>query len=491
MYGSNEAVISDIERVVKAKSCRIHPAIDGKPEQSVFCELNCKNHPLLSILLMMLIINVIRHVVFALAFWTLFGLISCFVCLVAFILFVLCLPLFLFTFSTFTVEFIDESLDHMENKYFWNHLKYEARRFKLNFSIPLEHQETANVSINISHVPVRTLVHRGDMVLIHGTAGSCASFIHVIDDLSEMYNIFVLDLPGFGRSTVDSSFLSIRAAFPNSMEFLVQVVVECINRLKLKQIVLVGHSFGAYICVKVVETYPSKVSRLVLMDPAGVFPTLGSSGAFYAVLFKMSIPNIGKIFGRFGYMLMTFYEKSCSEVLYWYYLTSHPRGIGDKFVADQISLSMFSASWKIPLMKVLVQLSCPIDLIYGECDNIMPPQQGIILFELLSHVNLHVICLASHSPISTKLDGKSVSKVLLRVEDFKEDAGTSVDDNLMTKLLSLDLSSFSSSFDWFQTDRMIINMYGNIGKLNEQEIDLSTERFHVVDVTEKIKLVST
>lgn len=36
--------------------------------------------------------------------------------------------------------------------------------------------------------------------------------------------------------------------------------------------------------------YPKFISKLLLMDPAGLFPTLGSKGAFYAVIFKLGVP---------------------------------------------------------------------------------------------------------------------------------------------------------------------------------------------------------
>ena len=43
-----------------------------------------------------------------------------------------------------------------------------------------------------------------NIVVIHGTAGSSMSAIKIVNDLGNLYNVHLLDLPGFGRSNMSA-----------------------------------------------------------------------------------------------------------------------------------------------------------------------------------------------------------------------------------------------------------------------------------------------
>ena len=79
-----------------------------------------------------------------------------------------------------------------------------------------------------------------------------------IDDVA----IYALDLPGFGASAIPKEALSI--------DDYAKIVVDFINKLKLKNIVLVGHSFGGRIAIKLSATHPELIDKLVLVDSAGL-----------------------------------------------------------------------------------------------------------------------------------------------------------------------------------------------------------------------------
>lgn len=74
--------------------------------------------------------------------------------------------------------------------------------------------------------------------------------------------IYALDLPGFGLSAVPKEALSI--------DDYAAIVAEFIKKLELTNIILVGHSFGGRISIKLAASHPELIDKLVLADSAGL-----------------------------------------------------------------------------------------------------------------------------------------------------------------------------------------------------------------------------
>lgn len=74
--------------------------------------------------------------------------------------------------------------------------------------------------------------------------------------------IYALDLPGFGASAVPKTGLSIGDY--------AEIVAKFIEKLSLKNVILVGHSFGGRITIKLAATHPELISKIVLVDSAGL-----------------------------------------------------------------------------------------------------------------------------------------------------------------------------------------------------------------------------
>src|SRR5437763_1352144 len=72
---------------------------------------------------------------------------------------------------------------------------------------------------------------------------------------------YTLDLPGFGSSQA--------SAKPMTIGDYADVVKEFIVKLGLKNVIIVGHSFGGRIGIKLSSLNPELVRKLVLVDSAG------------------------------------------------------------------------------------------------------------------------------------------------------------------------------------------------------------------------------
>lgn len=100
------------------------------------------------------------------------------------------------------------------------------------------------------------------VLLIHGGASDSRDWVGCIPALSPHFTVYAPDLIGFGRSdrTGEGYHLSDFSEF----------ILGFITTLGLELPALVGHSFGARVCLEVALRHPEKVRQLVLVDAAGL-----------------------------------------------------------------------------------------------------------------------------------------------------------------------------------------------------------------------------
>ena len=101
------------------------------------------------------------------------------------------------------------------------------------------------------------------ILFLHGWRSSAAVWQPILNRLkSQPRRMLALDLPGFGGSPA----LRTAATVSNYAA----VVDDFLTTLRVTSVVVVGHSFGGRIALKLATTNPSRVAKLVLVDSAGV-----------------------------------------------------------------------------------------------------------------------------------------------------------------------------------------------------------------------------
>lgn len=94
-----------------------------------------------------------------------------------------------------------------------------------------------------------------DIVLLHGWGQNILMMDKLGRGLEKKYHITILDLPGFGNSSEPTYGWTIYDYY--------EMLVEFLNNLKIKNPVLVGHSFGGRISI--IYSAKNKVDKLVLL----------------------------------------------------------------------------------------------------------------------------------------------------------------------------------------------------------------------------------
>ena len=122
--------------------------------------------------------------------------------------------------------------------------------------------------LKVANVHVRYLAteSKGDPVLlIHGLGGSIESWLNNIEAISShKLQVIALDLPGFG--------LSDKPKITYDIEYYSKFISKFIRRLRIdsRSLCIIGNSLGGHIAAEFAINYPLRVSKLVLVSPAGV-----------------------------------------------------------------------------------------------------------------------------------------------------------------------------------------------------------------------------
>lgn len=99
------------------------------------------------------------------------------------------------------------------------------------------------------------------IIFIHGLGSNMAAWKKNFLELEKDYRCIALDLPGYGKSSKN----------PHSglMSFYADVVLQFMDKMKLKTVTLAGHSMGGQISLVAALQFPDRIDKLILVDPAG------------------------------------------------------------------------------------------------------------------------------------------------------------------------------------------------------------------------------
>lgn len=100
------------------------------------------------------------------------------------------------------------------------------------------------------------------IVFIHGLSSNADAWSRNIESLKDKYTCVALDLPGFGKSS--------KVAPAYTPTYYADIVVKLIDKLKLKNVMVAGHSMGGQAAIKLALNHPEKLKKLILIAPAGI-----------------------------------------------------------------------------------------------------------------------------------------------------------------------------------------------------------------------------
>ncbi len=230
------------------------------------------------------------------------------------------------------------------------------------------------------------------LLILHGFTGTHSDLIHVAEILEKKYYIYMLDLPGWGKSEELPGDLTIKSYSRFVKEFL--------NQKKLGKLSIFGYCMGSAIAIDFASLFPEQVKELFLLSTPYIKGTLPE--IFFKHLADISAlsPRIikrlfflwrARIFTiPFGLYAVKF--KTFSKKLRFIIKTSD-RSFENEELIESYWNDLINYNYdKIKKIKV------PIHMIHGGSDVIIPPSQAKKLHALIPTATLDFIPAAGHMP---------------------------------------------------------------------------------------------
>jgi pimeloyl-ACP methyl ester carboxylesterase len=223
----------------------------------------------------------------------------------------------------------------------------------------------------------------GDPLLFLHTAGGLPSFTPELQEFAKRFTVIAPLLPGFGSTGEEHLHEDVQKLVFWGWDF--------VDALKIDRPILVGHSFGGMLAAEMAATEPSRVKKLVLVAPAGLFlqenPTLD--------FFACSPERLAKA---------AFHDPESEAAKAFTAVPTDPEAATEAIVARAKALAM-AGRFLWPngdrgLNERLYRIKAPTLLLWGASDGIIPPAYADAFKRLLtgaSNVKVQKIAAAAHA----------------------------------------------------------------------------------------------
>ncbi len=203
-----------------------------------------------------------------------------------------------------------------------------------------------------------------DILLLHGWGQNIEMMKPIGDGLQDNFRITVLDLPGFGKSAEPNT--------PWTLEEYSGMIEELVKKLSLKDLTLVGHSFGGRIAT--IFAANNKIDKLVLLSAPMVKKQNENSFKNKTLKFMKKVPLLNKTENFFKNMIGSTDYKDASPIM------------------RQVLVNTVSTD----LIAYANRINCPVIFIGGDSDRMVPLWEtekiesaikdcGMIIYENQSH----------------------------------------------------------------------------------------------------------
>jgi pimeloyl-ACP methyl ester carboxylesterase len=212
------------------------------------------------------------------------------------------------------------------------------------------------------------------VLVLHGWGASIETVASIVSSLAPVANVHALDLPGFGSSDPPPAAWGVQDYCDFVLRFIDVLRIE-------RPLAVIGHSNGGRVAIAIASCRPEIVSRMILIDSAGIRPSRGFT--YYR---KVGMAKAGKHAAR--------------------WLGPPGRRLRELLVGRAASADYAAASPQMrptlvklvnsDLREMLPRVATPTLLIWGEQDTATPLSDGELMERLIPDAGLVVFEGAGH-----------------------------------------------------------------------------------------------
>lgn len=202
---------------------------------------------------------------------------------------------------------------------------------------------------------------RGEpIIILHGWGRSIEDFLDVKEILSKKYQIYLIDLPGFGKSD--------NLKKPYTLDDYVVFLKKFIDFNNIENPIIIAHSFGGRIALRYASLY--QTNKMILISSAGIK--------------RFSLKVKGKII---LYKLKKWYYKTFNKISAYERLINSSGSVDYKSSND-IMKKTLSNIVKIDQRKELKEIDAEVLLIWGKMDTATPYKDGLLMNKKIKNSGL-------------------------------------------------------------------------------------------------------
>lgn len=211
-----------------------------------------------------------------------------------------------------------------------------------------------------------------DLILLHGWGVDVSSFWPSVEVLKDHFTLWLIDLPGMGRSDPPKKDWAI-------LDY-AKLVEEFILEQKIKKPILLGHSFGGRITIKLAAKSPHILGKIILEDSAGLSRNKGIKNSLLKIITKITKYLIPNIFNIRELIRIKIYQALKSD---------YQHGALRETFLKTIQEDLSNDCKKIALDTLII---------WGEKDQSTPLKDGKRMYQLIKNSKLAILEGVGHTP---------------------------------------------------------------------------------------------
>ncbi len=231
--------------------------------------------------------------------------------------------------------------------------------------------------VNIDNIDINYICEgQGkDVLILHGWGANIQAVLPIHNYLKDRFRVFTLDLPGFGKSHKPH-----KAWGTNNYA---DIIKKFIDRMKMKDIILIGHSHGGRVSIVLGSKYCDIFNKIILVDSAGIIPKRSMQYYLKVYTFK-TLKNI--------YNLLFFWTDKQKRMEKFY----RKFGSSDYKNANGVMRKTLVKVVNEDFTHLLNKIKVPTLLIWGRDDEDTPVYMGEIMEKKIEDSGLVVLDNAGH-----------------------------------------------------------------------------------------------
>ncbi len=213
-----------------------------------------------------------------------------------------------------------------------------------------------------------------DLLLLHGWGTDLSAFAPVHSHLETSFRVYALDFPGFGQSDPPPTAWGTQEYADFVRQFL--------KELRMTNPVVIGHSFGGRIAIRLASA--EAIPQMILVDSAGIRPHRNWKYVLKVALYKSikSVVTTLPVVNTYSEPILERFRKMS--------------GSKDYQQASGVMRKTFINVVNEDLRHLLPHIQAPTLLIWGEHDQATPVNDGKLMEQLIPDAGLVVLKHAGH-----------------------------------------------------------------------------------------------